>query len=186
MRKKICLLCSISPESYIIWLSYMVLMFKMIIPSGVFFHRSKILIFWVVRGIKGQKIAQNYKKVCGAWYLRNHTSYDHHLWCIRNCKMIISLGVFLFFQNFDFWVVRRVKGQKWPKMTKKLRPLHFISQEPYIIWSWFMAHIFKRLISPDVYTFFFQMLIFGVNSGVKEQKVAWNDKRLCLPHSISE
>ena len=84
-----------------------------------FFHCSKILIFWVVRGIKGQKIAQNYKKVCGAWYLRNHTSYDHHLWYIRNCKMIISLGVFLFFQNFDFWVVRRVKGQKWSKMTKK-------------------------------------------------------------------
>ena len=35
----------------------MVLMFKMIIPPGFFFHFFKILIFQVVRGIKGQKIA---------------------------------------------------------------------------------------------------------------------------------
>ena len=56
-EKKFCLLCSISQESYIIWFSFVVLMFKMIIPPGFFFHFFKILIFQVVRGVKGQKIA---------------------------------------------------------------------------------------------------------------------------------
>ena len=35
-----------------------------------------MLVFWVVRRVKGQKMAQNDKKLCSALYLRNHTSYD--------------------------------------------------------------------------------------------------------------
>ena len=62
--KKFCLLPSISQESYIIWLSFIVHICKMIISSGVFFHFSKILIFWVHRGVKGQKMVQNDKKFC--------------------------------------------------------------------------------------------------------------------------
>ena len=54
--KKFCLLHSISQEPYIIWLSFMVQMCKMIIFPGVFFN-FKILVFWVVRGLKGQKMA---------------------------------------------------------------------------------------------------------------------------------
>ena len=46
-----------------------------------FFHFFKILIFWVVTGVKEQKTTQNDKKsACRAPYLRNHTS-DCHLWC---------------------------------------------------------------------------------------------------------
>ena len=61
--KKLCLLCSISKERYIIWLSFMVQMWKMIISPGVFFY-VKILIFQVVKGLKGQKMTQNVKKFC--------------------------------------------------------------------------------------------------------------------------
>ena len=43
-----------------------------------FFHFFKILIFQVVCGIKGEKMAQNGKKFCHAPYLRNYTSYDCH------------------------------------------------------------------------------------------------------------
>ena len=53
--KKLCLLCSISQESYIIWFSFMALMFKMIIPPGVFFIFSK---FWF-SGLLGGKRAKN-------------------------------------------------------------------------------------------------------------------------------
>ena len=60
-EKKICLLRSISPESYI-WFLFMVLMCKML-TSRSFFHFFKILIFLVVRGVKGQKIVQNDKKI---------------------------------------------------------------------------------------------------------------------------
>ena len=40
-----------------------------------------------------------------------------------------------FFKILIFWVVRIVKVRKYQsvKMTKKLFPLHFISQEPYMI-----------------------------------------------------
>ena len=37
--------------------------------------------------------------VCGAPYLRNHTSYDCHFW-YRSVKQYI-LAYFSFFQNFD-------------------------------------------------------------------------------------
>ena len=36
-------------------------MCKMMISPGVFFHFYEILTFWAVRGVKGQKIAQNEK-----------------------------------------------------------------------------------------------------------------------------
>ena len=60
--KTFCLLHSISQELYIIWLSFMVQMCKIISP-GVFF-KFKISIFWVVRGLKGQKMTQSDKKFC--------------------------------------------------------------------------------------------------------------------------
>ena len=44
----------------------------------------------------------------------------------------------------------------------------------------------KRIICPGVFLHFFQVLIFGVNSGVKGQKMAENDIKLCLSYSISQ
>ena len=100
-------------------------------------------------------------------YLRDYI-YPMIVICIK-FKMIRH---FLnFFSKFlCFWVVKRVKGQKMTQNYKKLCPLQFISQEPYIIWSWFMVHMCKRIISLGVFYIFFQILIFRVNSRVKKQK----------------
>ena len=43
----------------------------------------------------------------------------------------------------------------------------------------------KRIISPTFFVHFFQILIFGVNSWVKEQKMAQNDKKLSVTLHIS-
>ena len=52
MTKKFCRLYFKSHKTYIIWLSFMVLLCKMMISPGVFFHFFKllILILWVFRG----------------------------------------------------------------------------------------------------------------------------------------
>ena len=57
MTKKFCPSPFISQEPYIIWLSFMVHLCKMVISPGVFFlHFFNIWIFWVFRGLnKGQK-----------------------------------------------------------------------------------------------------------------------------------
>ena len=86
-----------------------------------FFFFFKTLISRIIRGVKGQKMTKNDIKFCCATYLRDHTSYDCHLWYIHICKMILSPGVFFF--NFSkFWFSRswgRWKCKKWPKMSKK-------------------------------------------------------------------
>ena len=119
--KKICLLLSLSQEPYIIWLSFMVQMCQMMIFPGVFFN-FKILIFRVVRELKGQKMAQNDKNFCLShlifqelyiiWSSFMVHSVSHSvspglyimwLWfLVYMCIMIISPGNFFIFQNFDF------------------------------------------------------------------------------------
>ena len=88
MTKEICLLHSISQKPYIISLSFMVRMCKMILSPGVFFIFSIFRLFRLSRGeVKGQKTVQNDKKFCPslAPYFRNHTSYDFNLWytCVK-------------------------------------------------------------------------------------------------------
>ena len=41
------------------------------------------------------------------------------------------------------------------------------------------------MIFPAVFSFY-QILIFGVVSGVKTQKMAQNDKKFCMSHFISQ
>ena len=71
VTKKFCLLHVISQEPYIIWLSFMVHLCKMMMSPGVFFT---ILIPWAVRS----KTRKN--SVCCAPYFRNHTLHDFDLW----------------------------------------------------------------------------------------------------------
>ena len=62
----------------------------------------KILIFWVVRGAKEQKIVQNDKKLC-VFYSISKEPYNICLsFMVYICKMRISSVFFSFFQNFDF------------------------------------------------------------------------------------
>ena len=82
---------------------------KIVISPGVFFIFSK---FWFYRGGGGHKMAQKDH----ALYLRIHTSMI--LFLLHRLK-IISPGFFFIFSNLVFYVVVRVKWQKWSKITKK-------------------------------------------------------------------
>ena len=108
--KKFCLLHFISQEPYIIWLSFMVHICKMIIFSSVLFIFSKILIFWILKGLKGQKMVQNDKRFC---LLHAISQEPYIIWLsfiVEICKIIIPPVVFLNFKILIFWVVRGLKG----------------------------------------------------------------------------
>ena len=81
-----------------------------------------------------------------------------------------------------------VKGQKMAQNDKKLCLSHTISQEAYIIWSWFLVHKCKMMTSPVVFFFlFFSRFWFsGLLGGINGQKLSQNDKQLCLSHSRSQ
>ena len=115
-------------EPYIIWLSFEVHKCKMMISLVFFFffHFFKILIFQVVRGLKGQKMVQNEKELCVS-YLRNHASYKCNF-CYTWVKWWHLQMYFLFSK---FWLCR-------------LLVFCFI---PYLrncalIWLWFLILIF--------------------------------------------
>ena len=117
--KRFCLSCCISHGLYMIWLWFMVHMCQMIIAPGTFSYFFKILIFQAIREVKFQKTVQNDKSsVRHPPYLRNHISYDCHLW-YSFVKWQYLQKFFSFFQNFDFsgfswWGWGRAKnGSKW-------------------------------------------------------------------------
>ena len=91
--KKFCLLHSISEKAYIIWLSFMVNLCKMIISLSVFFHFFKILFYWVHWGVRpGQKTAHNDKIFCLPHSI-SQESYTIWLWfLIHMFKMICSIS----------------------------------------------------------------------------------------------
>ena len=103
-----------------------------------FFHFLKILIFRVVKRAKEQKTVGWWKgkkwskmtknSVLYTSYLRNHASYDCHLW--YTCKFIISPGYFFnFFLTLIFWV-RGAKVQKVAQNHKKIMSIIF-----HICWN---------------------------------------------------
>ena len=88
--KKFCLLRFISQEPYIMWLSSIVQVCQ-IIFLDVFFN-FKILIFQVVSGLKGQKIAQNDKTFC-KFHSVSQKPYIMWMWYLVHMrKMTISPG----------------------------------------------------------------------------------------------
>ena len=134
---------------------------KMIISLGVFFQFFKILIFQVVRGVKGQKMVQNDKKFCLSRFISQEPYIIWQSFMVHLCKMIIYPGVFFhFFQILIFWAVSGVKGQNMVQNDKKFCPSHSISQEPYIIWLSFMLDMCKMMISPGVFFIFFKFWFF--------------------------
>ena len=48
-----------------------------------------------------------------------------------------------------------------------------------------MVHMCNWIISPGFFLHFFKTFIFGVNSGIKEEKMAQNNKKLCVLFHIS-
>ena len=128
------------------------------------FHFTKILIFRVVSGLKGQKMAQNDKNsVCLAPYLRNHTWYGHHVY--------FSRCVFHLFKVLIFWVVRGVYRQKMALNDKNVCPSHSMSWELYLIWQFFYSC--KMMISPAIFFVFSKVWFFGFLGG-KRAKMTHN------------
>ena len=107
-EKKICLLQLISEEPYIVWLSFMVNKCKMISfflkKNGFYF--SKILIFWVVRRVKGQKMAEN--DIKNLSHSMSQELYFIWLWfLVHMCKVMISPAFFFpFFSFFKILIFR--------------------------------------------------------------------------------
>ena len=110
--------------------------------------------------------------VCYAPYIRNHTSYDRHLWH-TSLKWWYLQVFFYFFQILIFQVVSQVKSEKLTQNDKKFCLSCSMSQEPYIIWSSLVIRKCKIIISIGFsfifFFFFFLILIFWVARRVKGQ-----------------
>ena len=94
----------------------MVHMCKVITSTGFFFHFLKILIFWIFRGVKGQKMVQNEETLCLLYSIFQETYIIWFPFMVHMCKMIISTSIFS-----KFWLSGLLggsKGKKWCKMGK--------------------------------------------------------------------
>ena len=114
-------------------------------------------------------MVQNDKKFCPLHSISQQPCIVWLSFMVHICKMMISSGIFFFFQNFDFLVHTGVKGQKMFQNDKKFCLLHSISQEPYLIWLLFMVQMCKMIISPGVF-FNFSIFIFQVVRGIERAK----------------
>ena len=145
--------------------------------SRYFFHFFKILISWVVKGVKGQK-----------WPKMTKNSVVFHISGIIHHMIVwnddISRYVFHFFKILILWVVKGVKGQKLVQSKKKFCLSCSISQEPYIIWFLFMVHMCKMMCT-GIFFSFSKFWSFQIVRVVKGQKIVQNDKKFYLSHPIS-
>ena len=167
--KQFCPSRFISQEPYIIWLSFMVHLHKMISPGLFSFYQN-----FEFLGCSGGKRAKNGPKWQKIMSVALHIwGTVHHMTVIYVCKMMISLGVFSYlFIFFQFWFSGSIgypKGHKMVQNDKKLCLLHSISQKQYIIWLSFMVQMCKLTISPGVF-FNAKILIFKFVKGLKGQK----------------
>ena len=127
------------------------------------FFNFKILIFRLVKRLKGQKMAQSDKNSCLLHFIFQEPCIIYlHLWYTCIYKRIIYPGIFFI---FFFWFLGSlggggvVKGWKVAQNDKKLCLSHSVSQEPYIIWLWYMVHMCEMMISPEK-NFIFQNFDF--------------------------
>ena len=126
--------------------------------------------------------------VCCAPYFRNCTLSNDNFW--YTCVKWWYVQEFCsFFEILIFWVFRGVKEQKIAQneKKKKIYVARAISQEQYSIWSWFLVHLCKMMISPGVPFIFFEIFIFGLlgqKNGPRWQKnFVWCTS--CLRNHVS-
>ena len=72
------------------------------------------------------------------------------------------LAFFDVFKISIFWVARRVKGKKWPKMTE-IYVCHSQYLRKHI--SWFLVHLCKMMTSPGA-SFIFLSVTLGISGTV--------------------
>ena len=90
------------------------------ISPGIFFIFFEIFIFWAVRGVKGQKIAQNEKRKLHLSCAISQEQYSIWSWFSYSCiKWWYLQAFFHFFEILIFLVFRGLKGQKMVQNDKK-------------------------------------------------------------------
>ena len=133
--------------------------------SKSFIHFFKLLVFQVVCEVKGQKLAQNDKKLCLLCSISQESYiYDRYLG-YTSVKWWYFQVFFYFFKILFFQIVRRDKGQKMAQKDKK-----FVPRVLYISGSiHHMSVIFgTRVLNDDISRYFFhflKILIFWVFRG---------------------
>ena len=158
----------------------------------VFFHSLKILIFQVVRGLKGQKMAQNGKNFC---LLRSIFQEPYIVWLsnvnVSNVivQMYKMINLQVFFSDLKFWFSRLSGGwkcKKRPKMTKisVCRTLYIKNYISYDLHLWYTC-MYKRIIFPGIFFIFGIIRRRGGGSG-KRAKNGPKWQKFCLSHSISQ
>ena len=144
-----------------------------------FIHFFRILICGVVIEVKGQKIVQNYKKFCPSCSISQE---PHIIWLsfmVHICKMNISGCFSCRFSKFWFsGLSGGVKGQKNAQNDKFFvcHILYFRNYISYDLHIWYTC-MYKRMVSLGIFHFF---------KGDKRAKMAQNDKKIFLPHSVSQ
>ena len=84
---------------------------------------------------------------------------------VHMCKRIISPVVFFsFFFKIKIFHVSRAQSDK------KFCLLDLVSQEAYIIFSWFLVHMCKIVTSSGAFFHYFNIFIFQVVRGLEGQK----------------
>ena len=112
--KKFCLLLFMSQEPYIRWLSFMVHICIVKWYLHVCCSFSKVLIFWVHRGVTGQKMVQNDKNFSLLCLIFQESYIIWLSFMVQMCK-IISPGVFFNFPGCQR-AERAKNGPKWQKV----------------------------------------------------------------------
>ena len=122
---------------------------------------------------------KNTNYICCMPYLRNSIAYDHDFW-YTCCRKWWYLRGFIIFSKFSFSGLL-VGAKNSPKWQKNLFVALYIL-EKILIWSSFVVHKCRMLISPYILFHFLKILIFNIVIGGKQQKVVQNDKN--GPNSI--
>ena len=129
----------------------------------------KILIFWVVRGVRGQKTVQNNKNFCPSRFIFQEPYIIWLSFMVQLCKMIIPPVFSFIFSKFCFFGLLG-EGKKLSK-TEKIWLSHSISQELYILWLSFMVHICKVIIYSGGFFIFGLLGGKSTKNGPKWQRI---------------
>ena len=146
----------------IIWSSYLYIFRHTSSYRQVFFYIVMLIfisIFILIFGVNWGAMAKNGPKWQKVIPIALHIS-------IWSEFLVYSdvICIFFYFKILIFQVVREVKGQKMTQMDKKFSLSHSVSQEPYLIWLWFLVHMYKMMISPAIFFIFSKLwfcLFFG-------------------------
>ena len=155
-------------------------------------------------------MVQNDKKFCLSLSISQEPYIKWLSFKVQMCKIIISPGVFFNFKTLIFWVVWRAEMAKNdPKWQKFLSVAPYISGTIYRMIFIYGTRVCIKGYLHAFFPFFFKILIFKIIRGggggggsgrgrgeqkgegggegrLKGQKMAQNDKKFCLSHSVSQ